>query len=102
MNPKVSTTMTIQRDNRELEVEIAGYAEPLTRGNYCGPPERCYPDEGGFAELEVATLNGQPFELTQEETEKAETLLYETFEDDMRDAADMEAEACFDDKIDPD
>jgi hypothetical protein len=28
-----------------MEFEI----EPLIRGRYCGPPESCYPDEGGSA-----------------------------------------------------
>jgi hypothetical protein len=94
---QITTTLIVQRDDQDIEVEITGYAEPLVHGVFSGPPERCYPDEGGFAELEEAMVNGNHFELTQEEIAQAETLLYETYEDDMRGAAEMAAEAAFDD-----
>lgn len=95
MDNQVSTTMHVDRNGEELEITITGYVEPLVHGVFSGPPERCYPDEGGFADLEGAMLNGKHFELTQEEIADAETLLWETYEDDMRDAADMAAEARF-------
>jgi hypothetical protein len=32
-----------------LQVELS--IEPFVRGKYYGPPENCFPDEGGFAEI---------------------------------------------------
>ena len=34
--------------------------EPLVRGHYTGPPERCYPDEGGCGSWEVLDKRGRP------------------------------------------
>lgn len=34
----------------ELEVEIDGYASPYDPGRVSGPPENCYPPDGGFSE----------------------------------------------------
>ena len=32
--------------------------EPFVRGKYSGPPESCYPDEGGYAEITDLTVDG--------------------------------------------
>lgn len=47
---------TLERDvdgeTVEYELEVECYIEPFVRGRYSGPPENCYPDDGGFAEIE--------------------------------------------------
>lgn len=34
------------------------YLEPLTPGRYFGPPEMCYPDEGGYVEYDILDRKG--------------------------------------------
>lgn len=41
-----------------LTFEAEAYIEPFVRGKYSGPPETCYPDEGGYAEVSALTCNG--------------------------------------------
>lgn len=36
------------------------YAEPFTVGFISGPPERCYPDEGGLLVWQVLDRRGRP------------------------------------------
>jgi hypothetical protein len=31
-------------------IATADYVEPFVKGRYTGPPEKCYPDEGGYVE----------------------------------------------------
>jgi hypothetical protein len=63
--------------------------EPLVRGWYSGPPERCYPDEGGYASiLEVYQPDGAPVPesewlaagICEEEIEKKVYTLWERHE----------------------
>lgn len=35
----------------ELTLQVELYIEPFVQGKYYGPPENCYPDEGGTAEI---------------------------------------------------
>ena len=76
----------------EVEVEVTGRVTPFVRGRYSGPPERCYPDEGGDVEDVEATVAGAPWVLTDAEEEKAS--------DAIREKADEDAEE--DDGPDPD
>jgi hypothetical protein len=36
------------------------YWEPYQRGRYCGPPEKCYPPEGGRGEWKILDRKGRP------------------------------------------
>lgn len=36
----------------EYELEVECSIEPFVQGKYSGLPDNCYPDEGGFAEIE--------------------------------------------------
>ncbi len=83
----VSTTIYVERLNPEtqeydeLEIEVTGTATPFVRGRYSGPPEKCYPDEGGEIEDLAATHKGKPFELTSAEEDKAIEALQEVASD---------------------
>ena len=87
--------ITVERDEVEFELEVSGYVEPLVRGKYFGPPENCYPDEGGYAEIETILCEGKPWtgELTKEERERAEEALSQCAEEDAEDAAEAAYEA---------
>ncbi len=77
-----TTKMTVVRGEDEFEVEVTGDVAPIIPGRYSGPPEDCYPDEGGEVESLSASLDGKPFELTAEEEAKAEGLLQERAAED--------------------
>lgn len=40
----------------EVPMEFEVNIEPFRRGRYTGPPEHCYPDEGGTAEIVKALV----------------------------------------------
>lgn len=78
MSTHVTTNLTIQRTEFEIELEIEGDVEPVVHGHYSGPPERCFPDEGG--DVDVTSVKcvgcGQKVELTPDEQRLAEGALY--------------------------
>src|SRR5277367_6613800 len=96
---KVSATICVDRPQSEdeLEIKVTGTATPFVRGRFSGPPELCYPDEGGDIVDVSATLNDKEFELTDAEEEKAIEALYEAAADaaesDEEYSADAQAEA---------
>ncbi len=52
------------RDNDDGSSEtfvVEGSVSPVIQGKYWGPPERCYPTEGGEVEIETITRNGVKF-----------------------------------------
>ena len=84
-------------ETEEIEVEIHGSVAPIVRGRFNGPSEDCYPDEGGEVEDIEASVDGKPFELTDEETQKAEEALVEAAAD--QDDGDYEDD--YEDRYDP-
>lgn len=70
----------------EVSVTIEGRSclcecdyEPLRRGNISGPPEHCYPDEGGFASvLRVHEGDADVTEWFEELSEGAQSAAEET------------------------
>jgi len=54
---EVGTTIEIEPYG-EIDVTIGGDYEPLIPGRFNGPPENCYPDEGGYAELSYIKIEG--------------------------------------------
>jgi len=88
----IYATVTIERGEREVDVEIEGHVEALRPGRYHGPPERCYPDEGGDVEIETAVCAhcGQAVELDDKEREQAEAALVQRAQD-MAEAAAEDA-----------
>lgn len=71
-------------DGEDVTLTVSGSVEPLVRGRYFGPPERCYPDEGGEVEITSVTRDGKPWshELSPKDLERAEDALREQAEDD--------------------
>jgi len=69
----------VERDEEELELTVRGTVSKFIPGRFFGPPENCYPDEGGEAEIEAILLNGKPWtgELTPKEKQAVEELLIE-------------------------
>lgn len=83
-----STTITVYRtdsagEEQEIEVEVSGTVH-IRPGRYSGPPEDCYPDESEVDNVQ-ATVDGQPFELTDGEYDDAVERLFERAEEDSRD-----------------
>ena len=61
--------------------------EPFRRGRYTGPPESCYPDEGGTATLTGAALGSHGFSMadvermfTPEQIQTIEEDIYEQWQ----------------------
>lgn len=48
----------------EIKVEVEYDATPYRPAQTYGPPEACYPEEGGEVEITATTYNGQPITLT--------------------------------------
>lgn len=78
MSTHVTATLSITRTAFEIELEVEGNVEPIVHGHYSGPPERCFPDEGG--DVEVTSVKcvgcGQTVDLTPDEQRLAEDALY--------------------------
>jgi len=73
-------SFAIVRDDAEIELEIEGTVSAFYPGNYSGPPDSSFPDEGGEAEIVKITNNGIEFpekSLTDAEKTKIEELLQE-------------------------
>jgi len=66
------TTITVVRDDEEIEVQVTGYIE------------KGYTTTGfqGSAQFESAWVDNKPFELTNDEIEKAEESLLEVIREE--------------------
>ncbi len=82
-----SVPFYVERDGQELELELRGTMEPFVRGRTSGPPEDCYPDEGGSADIDGVFLGGKPWtgKLTPEELEDAREAFMEAYPGDAED-----------------
>lgn len=67
---KHSTTYCLTRGDQEIELEIDYDINPFDPGSTSGPPEHCYPPEGGDVTDVRATLDGEEFPLTDKEEEE--------------------------------
>lgn len=54
----------------EIEIEVEFSATPYDPGVCSGPPENCYPPEGGEVEIESVTYQDKPIELSEADMEK--------------------------------
>jgi hypothetical protein len=93
-------TLTVERGEREIELTVVGEVTPLRRGRYCGPPEKCYPDEGGQVEICEVLHGGKSWDgdLDESERRQAEEKLQQAFDDAMADYADALAEERYEDR----
>ena len=53
-------TINLAMDDPHLELRVEGNATPYDPGVTSGPPEACYPPEGGDVEIEAVWLIGLP------------------------------------------
>ena len=99
-----------EEETVELTLQAELYIEPFVRGKYSGPPENCYPDEGGTAEIEGPVLvqneegkfvpwDGQ---LTKDEISDVETKGYEDWVQAQEDSVDYDDYDDYDDYRDYD
>jgi len=78
----------------EIEHEIDGipfvigvtYWESFVPGYISGPPEDCYPDEGGYGEWTIIKVTGQPYpwfqkQLTSSSIKEIDQIVYDYMED---------------------
>jgi len=68
----------------ESEWNFEADIEPFQKGVYSGPPENCFPDEGGYAVITEATLGKITFSrealvdmLTENTVQSIEEEIYE-------------------------
>lgn len=75
------------RDDAEVELTIQANVSPLVPGKLFGPPEKCYPDEGGEVEIESIMHQGKPWtgELTDKERAAIDDLFFDELEGDEPD-----------------
>jgi hypothetical protein len=73
---KVNTTILVERNGEEIEVDLEGeFGASSPAKGMMGPWENSSPTEGGDLDAMTITVNGQPFELSEEEMQKAESAL---------------------------
>jgi len=75
--------LCVERGEQTIELTIRGDVTRRRPGLVSGPPEKCYPDEGGEVEIEGVLLGEKPWsgELSDRETEEAKRLLEQASED---------------------
>lgn len=80
---KLSTYLTIERNDIEIDLTITGHFYPGCEGKLNGPPEDCFPPEPADAEIETISFDGKPWEgkLTADEEKQAIENLISTAED---------------------
>lgn len=71
---------TVCRGDDEFPLEVDYDITPFFPAKTSGPPELCYPAEGGEVERVEAWHEGERFELTTEELSKLERYIQETHE----------------------
>jgi hypothetical protein len=52
-------SVTVHYGASDTPLEVTGDYLPHVRGVYSGPPENCYPDEGGYVEDYAIKIEGQ-------------------------------------------
>ena len=73
---KVNATIFVERNGEEIEVDLEGeFTACSPAKGMTGPWESSSPAEGGELDYVKASVDGKPFELTEEETQKAENAL---------------------------
>ena len=84
----------------ELECQwvFEGEIEPFQPGQFSGPPESCFPDEGGYATLSSGTLGCKTFDhvellavFSEDDIEAIEADLYDAWVENQNDQPDYEA-----------
>jgi hypothetical protein len=92
-------TLSEETEWVEIELEVSGTDVPFVRGRFSGPPERCYPSEGGEVEDVIAKLGEVEVELTEAEAERAQEALREEAAEVAEARADAAAEAAYESRM---
>lgn len=71
---KITTYLTVERNDVEIELTIVGEFYAGHAGRLNGPPEDCYPEQGPEAEVHDILFEGKPWKdaLTVDEVKQAE------------------------------
>lgn len=80
-------------ETEEITLKIEFEVYPFVPGRMSGPPEMCYPDEGGFAEINkvmTETEDEWDGELTDKEEERFCTAAYESWCESADDDLDLD------------
>ena len=87
-----------EEDYKVIKLEITGHVSAYVPAKTWGPPENCYPAEGGEAEIEVILHDGKVWdgELTDSERETVEEMLFQEMQDDGPDPDDYYDSRCDD------
>jgi hypothetical protein len=77
---KREITFNVLRDDpqgqeQELDLLVTANVTPVRPARISGPPENCYPAEGGEVEIESIKLDGSPWTGTLTEAEEEELRL---------------------------
>ena len=80
------TNYTLVVDDEDVEVTVEYTATPYVPAQTYGPPENCYPAEGGDIEIvSVTGPDGKKLELSAENEDRLMDYLYESHEEDVDD-----------------
>ena len=102
MNKKVFVCMSVNRDNKDIDLIIySQYFSPRVRGKYWGPHENCYPEDPGEVEIGKILIDepDKPLwagELTEEEENSAKELLFMAYSEEELDDRICAAEMKYD------
>lgn len=72
------TTFLLTRGDEEFELYVEYDIDPYDPGVTSGPPENCYPPEGGGVSDMRITVDGKPFEVTDEDDQRITRHVEET------------------------
>ncbi len=91
---KLYCSITIERDDAEIPVEVTGEYRPASRGRKAHPMDRfAEPDDPAEIEVIKAKVNGAEIDLTDKELEQAEEELWKAMEEHKDNDAENRAEA---------
>jgi hypothetical protein len=92
---EVEIDFYVERDEEEIELQIKGHVSAYDPGKTYGPPDRCYPPEGGEVEVHSVLHNGESWEgvLTREEESDIEEAMSQANDDHYEWLEDEAAEA---------
>lgn len=79
-----SIDWTVERGDDAIEIQVHFNMSRYIPAKIWGPPEDCYPAEGGAVEDIWARKDGRPFYLTEEEEREVITWIEENYNEDYQ------------------
>ena len=92
------TEYPLEREDVEVLVVLVGSSSTYRRGRTFGPPEMCYPSEGGYVE-DVTAFNpetGEAMDLTVDEQDRASERLNDLACEKARDDYECQGDRAYD------